>query len=158
MANKHKHADMIIAKANNMDLVVFSKCKCIDSEVWTESDIESLTLHPSTEHFVCLPQHKEACLHWLNGGSVHVMDSNWINIFPLKAYPWEEDHDFMLDDAKIRIAPKKEKRWVATFPWAGNAFYVTPESFASEELLNEYVDFNYGKRGLMLIHEIEVEV
>lgn len=90
--SKHKHADMIIAKANNMDLVVFYKKD--DSEGWFVSSLDVMVYDGyDYEFFLCLPQHKDACLHWLNGGisqveypsgySVGVIDSdmnNWISV------------------------------------------------------------------------------
>lgn len=53
---------------------------------------------------------------------------------------------------------KKEKRWIATFPWTGNAFYVTPEHFDTKEMLSDYVYMHYGEQALMVFHQIEVEV
>tara|TARA_R110001632_G_scaffold153622_2_gene271633 strand:+ start:227 stop:814 length:588 start_codon:yes stop_codon:yes gene_type:complete len=167
---KHAHYDKIVAKAENMNLVVFSYCNL--DELWSK-DVPSqpgveFIDSSNTDYFLCLPQHKEACLHWLNGGNVQdFFNGEWVDCAPLsKTINTDSDnslefsyhHMFMNEEFNFRIAPKKEKRWIATFPWSGNAFYVTPESFCSEELLNNYVDMHYGKRDIMLIHEIEVEI
>ena len=60
---KHRHADMIIAKANNVDLVVLSK----SHGKWDLSHF-SMMLSGEEDCFLCLPKHKKACLHSLNGG------------------------------------------------------------------------------------------
>lgn len=168
---KSKCAELFTAKLNDMDLVLFEKhkgwCKWSTAH---ESD-RYFMVSDNFEYFLCLPQHKEVCLHWLNGGDVQAIhfenqmpdsgvmfDSDFVDLEDeVSTYPWKDNHIFM-QDHEIKIKPKKEKRWIATFPWSGNAFYVTPESFASEFLLNDYVDMHYGRRELMVTHEIEVEV
>lgn len=155
---KHKHYEMIVAKAANMGLVCFVKRPDVE---WVECDDRILPCIDEHEYFLCLPQHKEACLHWLNGGEVQyrIALDVWTDASNnVSNAAWSSDNLLMDDQVEFRIKPKKEKRWIATFPWAGNAFYVTPESFSSEELLNGYVDMHYGKRDLMIVHQIEVEV
>lgn len=119
----HPHYDMIVAKAANMDLVIFRKdyqntpwCRLVDSE---------LPLDESKEYFLCLPHHKDACLHWLNGGEVEAMhfenqmpnsgvkfDSGFACIEDcVESYPWKFNHIFM-QNHEIRIKPRKEKRWI----------------------------------------------
>ena len=162
---KHKNAEMIIVKANNTELVVF--VKVVDSQdesgsYWAASSLSTLSI-AENEFFLCLPQHKDACLHWLNGGSVQIksepseLDAITEYCGKLPETNWDEDI-WCMHPLSVRIKPKKEKRWIATFPWSGNAFYVTPESFSSKDLLNDYVDMHYGRRELMVTHEIEVEV
>lgn len=156
---KHKHYEMIVAKAANMELVVFQT----DDELKEWHVLDRFPMWgESTNYFLCLPQHKDACLHWLNGGEVEArMRGTGREFEHMTGNPnkdWSNKTVFTSDECDIRIKPKKEKRWIATFPWSGNAFCVTPESFASKELLNDYVDMHYGKRDLMLVHEIEVEV
>lgn len=156
---RHKHADMIIAKAENMDLTVFY----FDAEdkEWRRRSFEMMISDETpVSYFLCLHKHKDACLHWLNGGSVQdFFEGEWTDCTDYDGVTdWSCEHMFMLEEAEYRITPKKQKRLIATFPWSGNDFYVTPESFASEDLLNDYIDMYYGKRDLMLVHEIEVEV
>ena len=64
---KHKHYDMIVALAENMNLATFCKGKL--GKEWIDLGGEGLPCFiPDNHYFLCLPQHKEACLHWLNGG------------------------------------------------------------------------------------------
>lgn len=110
---KHVHAEMIKAKADDMSLIVFVKCG--HNSAWRETETPTqfpLSEFDDVQYFLCLPQHKEVCLHWLNGGDIQVLDSNWINVHPVESYPWEDEHDFMCEDSKIRIKPKKEKRLI----------------------------------------------
>jgi len=121
---KHKHADMIIAKANNMDLVAFIKTN--DDGVWRLSlPHGSLpSFRKDNEHFLCQPQHKGACWHWLNGGDVDVFDhcdtDEWSSI--AKDYRWEELHPLMIKVSDIRIKPRKEVRWIAYNKINGNVY------------------------------------
>jgi hypothetical protein len=156
---KHKHYDLIVAKAADMNLVVLSQNQK-DGSWLVQNDQGTTDFGECINYFLCLPQHKEACLHWLNGGeSEHGGEfGQWNSCEGWNKKWFSTTCGFMRSSHQTRIKPKKEKRWIATFPWAGNVFYVTPESFASEGLLNDYVDMHYGKRDLMLIHEIEVEV
>lgn len=107
---------MIIAKAENMELVVFIKNTQNSGKWWAlTSDVNMIPPFDDDLYFVCLPKHKEACLHWLNGGKTQVLDRNWVNLFPIESYPWELEHDFMCDENEIRITPKKEKRWIGVY-------------------------------------------
>ncbi len=120
---KHKHYDKIVAKAKNMDLVVFTKdCIAPNNKPWLA--IESGHLPAFDEHceyFLCLPQHKEVCLHWLNGGEVqnnitkHLRDDSWIYFTPFNSSscePWAYNCNFMREESNFRIKPRKEKRWI----------------------------------------------
>ena len=138
---KHKHYDMIVAKAANMNLVVFQT----DSEL---SEWHILDRFPmwgdSTNYFLCLPQHKEACLHWLNGGDVqldhfdqpmlnsgingncHVVDFDE----DVSSFPWKQSHPFMDSSHELRIKAKKEKRWIAYMD--GNVIAIEPVRIDTE--------------------------
>lgn len=151
---KHKYAEMIKAKADDMELVLFTKRG--ESSTWGELDNHGdVTFLYDFDYFLCLPQHKEACLHWLNGGELQAMDTNWINVFPVESYQWEEEHDFMCQDAKIRIKPKKEKRWIAVNPDG----YVLPIHADSKESIRAHASSDTSRLtlGVQFI-EIEVEV
>lgn len=108
----HKHAAMIKAKADNMDLVVFAK-----SLKWHEVDSEEFQFfNQHDEYFLCLPQHKEACLHWLNGGATQVKYKGdcWQDIFNDPNRTWPGISYFMMrHNVDYRIKPRKEKRWIA---------------------------------------------
>ena len=152
---------MIVAKAANMELVVF--VKTCDNGAWYEKgDNSACQWWEDSDYFLCLPQHKEACLHWLNGGKAETDRS--FDEFVLvdeasdRYFKWWPEGWFMREDYKSRIKPKKEKRWIATFPWNGNDSYVTPKHFRCKESLNCYIVNNYGARDYYQAIEIEVEV
>lgn len=122
----HKHAEMIKAKADNMELVVF----CIDRSnvrnewgLYTGEDGDALPIgaipmfEDIFDYFLCLPQHKEACLHWLNGGDAQTDRScgDFVDVYPVTDFSgkWDSTFWYMLSDYKSRIKPRKEKRWIA---------------------------------------------
>lgn len=156
---KHKHYEMIMAKAANMELIVISKR--------TDGKWRVVAGCPewfrNRDYFLCLPQHNEdgQCLHWLNGGAIESNETkSWVEVDSLELCTshWYDGHFFMHEHEEFRIKANKEKRFIASFPWGGNQHYVTPKSFPAMRELNEYVDMHYGKRNLMQVHEIEVEV
>lgn len=107
---KHKNYEMITAKAADMDLVVFYDA---DDCGWILSTFENLTQMEHCDFFLCLPQHKDACLHWLNGGEIQdYYNGEWTKIKCHDGNPdWNEpDQLFMNEEFHLRIAPSKEKR------------------------------------------------
>lgn len=122
MSNKHKHYEMIVAKAANMILVKFIK---MDGE-WENAGLsyKFISFSEEYDYFLCLPKHKDACLHWLNGGEVEILDGK--GFYPFACYAvngdWYPDHAFMNDYEEIRIKPKKEKRWIAFNHENGNVY------------------------------------
>lgn len=120
---KHKHAEMIKAKADNMDLVVFGNE--IGGE-WRECDFSDLTIAIGFyDFFLCLPQNKEVCLHWLNGGellcSLGYIKDKLIGQHATKE--WSTRSIFMNSECEIRIKPKKVKYWIAIEKGKCNPFY-----------------------------------
>lgn len=108
---KHKHYDMIVAKAANMDLAIFRKD--YQNAPWRRLVDSELPTDESKEHFLCLPQHKDACLHWLNGGEIEFFGQftdGWTEYDPIKS--WGIGSVFMQSDYEFRIKPRKEKRWI----------------------------------------------
>ncbi len=109
---KHVHAEMIKAKADDMSLVVFRK---ITQSKWAVVQNEFPEWNGDA-YFLCLPQHKEVCLHWLNGGKLmidngkglgegrYTMDIRRNN--PLADFIGHPEYTF-------RIKPMIEKVWVA---------------------------------------------
>lgn len=95
---RHKNADMIKAKVDNVDLIVFSKAKNLGD--WREVSLIALIVNDNFDFFLCLPQHKEACLHWLNGGDVLYSEfqSSWEQYtltpdfpkYPLQDFCWAQ--------------------------------------------------------------------
>lgn len=150
----HKHAAMIKAKADNMDLVVL----CEGNGKWIEvtCSFGEIAWWEDKMYFLCLPQHKETVLHGLNGGSYQVkcladFSRNWY----LDPKDWrDEDIWYMLESHESRIEPRKEKRWIIAKP---NAL-VSMMYFESKESAQDAVNVSVGEfRGGQVI-EIEVEV
>lgn len=146
----HKYAEMIKTKADNMELVVF-KYSGVYAK-WIESDFVSLIDDPDHLYFLCLPQHKEACLHWLQGDIIeysHDQGNSWtwydLSVDQPK-YPLE---DMTGSEFIFRIKPEKVARWVATL----NGWNASQRVFSSKQ---EAIDV-LGSDGYQF-HEIEVEV
>lgn len=129
----HKHAEMIKAKVDNMEIVVFSKDR-LDGE-WFEYGRggDYCPFHPGDEYFLCLPQHNKdgQCLHWLNGGEI---ESSWkgdgycrYEVGP-DDMEWHKERDWMSDFVKFRIKPRKEKRWIAVNVKDGDVCMCTENS------------------------------
>lgn len=153
---KHKHADIAKAKLDNVNLVLFAKHESSDkwAEIVYHGDIAFLSDY---EYFLCLPQHKEACLHWLNGGDVEYKNElaprGWGSVSSIKESIeegmedgeelWSECVLFMRTDPPIRIKPRKEKRWIAYNPKSREVYNCGKENTTAE--------------GFQII-EIEVEV
>ena len=161
--SKHKHYEMIVAKAENMDLVTFVKF----GNEWMVSEPNEtgviLTFDDRYEYFLCLPQHNESgqCLHWLNGSEaqieyIHASYPVW-NFIDNDATEWSAGHVFMDEKLNIRIKPRKEKRWIAIVPDANRKNAVTPMHYASKEELIErcFTATDYSNWQFI---EIEVEV
>ncbi|AUR97320.1 hypothetical protein NVP1238A_71 [Vibrio phage 1.238.A._10N.261.52.F10] len=117
MSNRHVHADMIIAKAENRDLVKFYKS--LGAWYLVSPDERGAVFYDNVKYFLCLPQHNEdgQCLRWLNGGDAEFEflpngSGNYGEMEPLEDYPWVADHLFMDAEINLRIKPKKEKRWI----------------------------------------------
>lgn len=159
---KHKHYDMIVAKAANMDLVVFCK-NAVDEWIYQEyAETDVKFSETGFGYFLCLPQHKEACLHWLNGGGVQqkpVDDEGcgWVTCADVNKVTWMSWTSFMKDELEFRIKPKKEKRWIGVY---GN--HVTDGMYPTKDLCERCVNrsdkFKHtAPEGWQFI-EIEVEV
>jgi hypothetical protein len=107
---KHENAEMIKTKVDQMDLVLF---RFRDSDgLWAVSNLNSLVIDEGCNFFLCLPQHKEACLHWLNGGeSEHGGEfGQWNSCEGWNKKWFSTTCGFMRSSHQTRIKPKKEKR------------------------------------------------
>lgn len=149
---RHKHADMIIAKAENMDLVLLVKLMNQPDFDWVEcvSGVK-LPFDQERDYFLCLHEHKDYCLHWLNGGSVQdYFEDEWSACSGYDGNNnWSYEHMFMLEEAEYRIAPKKEKRWIAVNAKTGDTSNLSSNE---ADIIEEY------KVGSWQIKEIEVEI
>lgn len=110
----HTHVEIVTAKANNMDLVALVKTH---EGVWREVlDQSEIKFKSSYEYFLCLPKHKEAVLHVLNGGIIQItINSPWYytdNIDHIGKWRNDDSVWYMSPYCQSRIKPKKEKRWI----------------------------------------------
>ncbi|AUR82363.1 hypothetical protein NVP1023O_54 [Vibrio phage 1.023.O._10N.222.51.B4] len=117
---KHRHYDLIVAKAANMDLVVFIKL----GDQWQVTgchDNQVINIASHYDYFLCLHQHKEACLHWLKGGEIECLEGGtWLPF--RRSHEWKKEAAVMNPTTKIRIKPKKEKRWIAYNRTTGSTY------------------------------------
>ena len=152
---KHKHHAMIVAKAENMELVVFERSKL---KGWVLLERHLIPDSDACDYFLCLPQHKEACLHWLNGGDVQVQDfpTSDFNDYLDEKYEWSLETWWMSEQCNVRIKPKKEKRWIG---YCANTNQTFPHPQNSKELAGDYaaINYRYNMSDWQFI-EIEVEV
>lgn len=150
---KHKHYEMIVAKAADKRLVLFRKAPT--SSKWTELHENSLPDAESSNYFLCLPQHKETCLHWLNGGESQYLSNGmerWINFGD--STRWSPTHLFMTNECELRIKPKKEKRWIGVFK-DGDLLKNTELSYKTKE---QVMGDSYAPKGFDHWQFIEIEV
>lgn len=153
---KHRHYEMIVAKAANMDLVIMSKNSRHGK--WSDRNDQGCKFSEEFDYFLCLPQHKEACLHWLNGGhvqwgSTEHEEFDWYDKDTIGINSIEEDAKYFLcPTIKVRIAPRKEKRWIAISDKENHIFFFDTKSEVEKNICMYYSKDNYQ------IIEIEVEV
>lgn len=107
---RHKHFEIAKAKIENMHLVLFVKPN--DAPTWEMAVNQYPANNTFASYFLCLPQHKEACLHWLNGGEVEYgyFELNNRIVRTLDEYPdaWTPNSQFMSDLVEITYKPRKE--------------------------------------------------
>ncbi len=133
---------MNIAKEKDLLLKIRGlRLEAFADDKWFE--INFIAFDERIDYFLCLPQHKEACLHWLNGGDVLADGEPYWNDAPQE---WCNQNDFMSADIEFRTKPKKEKRWVTVKSDA-----LASMIFKSKELAEQ------AAKGRQVI-EIEVEV
>lgn len=149
---KHKHYDMIVAKAANMELVQFVKF----GDEWIVQGCHEnagIAFEENYQYFLCLPQHKESCLHWLNGGEVEMQsDDIWMPIGLYSNRPkWDRSSVLMQDYTELRIKPRKEKRWIAirkTDLFVEDCLFCSKEQAVGQGYPDSHWQF----------HEIEIEI
>ena len=148
--SKHKHYEMIVAKAENMDLVrLFFNGM---SKKWEIPENQDLMFCESVDYFLCAEHNAKATLHLLNGGKVQFMHNNngaWLDsVKNSDDMQWSPNLDLMSEDYKFRIKPRKEKRWVVCSPVDGDV---------CDQLFTSKPDINAFGESCQVV-EIEVEV
>ena len=149
---------MIVAKAANTELVQLYKM----NGKWHETRDQfnrnnGWAFFEDAEYFLCLPQHKEACLHWLNDGEVQInMKGEGFLDWCRPSRDWKKEVSFMFDINEFRIKPKKKKRWIG---YCANTNQTFPHPQKSKEVAEDYAARSYGyKMSSWQFIEIEVEV
>lgn len=146
---KHKHYDLIVAKAANMDLVTLC---CIPAyHEWREHLLQhDMDFDESVEYFLCLPQHTGACLHWLNGGEGEC--TSVLGCFDINetSRDWNSCAWYTDSNLSSKIKPHKESRYIAI---RRHDLYVESIAYKTED---EAIADNNPK--FWNVYEIEVEV
>ncbi len=166
---KHAYAELFTAKLNDVSLVLFEKHE--EWKEWREATKSDLVFAVGVnfDYFLCIPQHKEACLHWLNGGDVQavhfenqmpdsgvMLDSDFVDLEDdVFTYSWKDNHIFM-QEHEITIKPKKEKRWIG---YCASRNQTIPHPQDSGQLAMDYAALHYSYHvNEWQFIEIEVEV
>ena len=153
---RHKNADMIIAKASDMSLVLIGKV----GGRWIEIRDDALPIREQG-FYLCHRKHKDPCLAWLKGSSVQcryiaIATSTWNTTEPEDDPKWTKQSVFMCDHLEIRIKPKKEKRWIAIKGASNSVIDIAYKS--KEELLSGVFSGGSANASGWQFIEIEVEV
>lgn len=148
----HNHAEMIKAKADNMDLVLFRKTPT--SEAWEVCRNDWVPADSQDKYFLCLPQHKEACLHWLNGRDLVVnygvsIWEDFLGMIRGNNAATSENNCFLRVGYEFAVKPRKEKRWIGV-----NMESVTDVHYLTEKACADSVEHPEDWQFI----EIEVEV
>lgn len=148
---KHRHAEMIKAKADNMELVTFVYHGPVIGWLLNSTNQYAI-FDESLECFLCLPKHKEVCLHWLDGGEIQykTIKYGWMNVD--ECNQWSNNCVFMDLQNEFRIKPRTEKRWVAVNRADKTEVY-SAIIFKSKDDAEDVFDGKYWQ-----FIEIEVEV
>lgn len=154
---RHKHYDMIMTKAANMELETFIK-----SDGKWSAMVNAFPISEDFEYFLCLPQHKDACLAWLNGMDVLVQDfpnrhCDSKRILTASSFSGWHDATVFMFDCEISIKPKKEKRWIITMISDNIPTLCGQQLHITEEAAREFAELHGNSEHLQFI-EIEVEV
>lgn len=111
---KHKHYDMIVAKAENMELACLTRHTTHD--LWREQagQYSHVFFGEMADYFLCLPEHTEACLNWLNGFGVRTVNNGIVITKKLKQKTpiWTPSTIFMRPDASFEVLKGKRKKWI----------------------------------------------
>lgn len=110
---KHKHYDMICAKAANMELIRFTKLDDNQGSEWivqADNVQNSTQFNEQAEYFLCLPRHKEAVLNLLNGGDSQAnFGERWSACNLNEPTEWNPSWWYMNKICKSRIKPRKDE-------------------------------------------------
>ena len=154
----HKHASMIKAKADNMELVVFVKDDLSGELKWRQM-VNSFPISVNHDYFLCLPQHNEndQCLHWFNGGDVEFRrdGEDWQDECE-EYHGWTDYCGMMNNDVEFRIKPRKEKRWIG-YCASRNLTFPDPQKSRNSAVNYALIHYSCAESEWQFL-EIEVEV
>lgn len=110
----HVHADMICAKAQNMDLILFFRQS--DNDSWKEASPDQLPINQSdrVNYFLCFDKHKGAVFNLLNRGSAEFYFegmNDWREV-DININEWGKNYWYMDSKVTSRIKPRKVNRWI----------------------------------------------
>ncbi|MCY9864966.1 hypothetical protein OTK49_20840 [Vibrio coralliirubri] len=114
----HSNRDMIVAKADNKELVVFawsySSCGTnnLDGKKWYAIHESYFpTDERDGEYFACLPEYQDQCLHWLNGGVVDCRKGvgEQIKLKQPSETLWTNQNVFMVEGSEFKIVSPEIK-------------------------------------------------
>ncbi len=99
---KHKKYKMLLAKADNMDLVILLKYE--SQHTWVKSPNSYPPNNDYTIGFLCLPKHEVACLSALNGSKIQIREGegDWVEV-ELDSH-WDKNEWYMSELFDSRIA------------------------------------------------------
>ncbi|AKO77502.1 hypothetical protein R7P80_02375 [Vibrio sp. 2092] len=99
---KHKKYKMLLAKADNMDLVILLKYE--SQYTWVKSPNSYPPNNDYTIGFLCLPKHEVACLSALNGSKIQIREGegDWVEV-ELDS-KWKKTEWYMSEHFDSRIA------------------------------------------------------
>ncbi|WP_273979332.1 hypothetical protein [Vibrio parahaemolyticus] len=99
---KHKKYKMLLAKADNMDLVILLKYE--SQYTWVKSPNSYPPNNDYTIGFLCLPKHEVACLSALNGSKIQIREGegDWVEV-ELDSQ-WDKNEWYMSERFDSRIS------------------------------------------------------
>ena len=138
----HENYELIEAKLKNMNLVVLVKYK--NREWTTRPDQRDVNFTmDSKRYWLCLPQHTDMCLKWLNGATLEIKDDFTEKWLPFKKEnrSWSHHSLFMLqlNTSNIRFEKQLEDgQWYKVINKANKGVRVKIYNAKHDLLMNVY--------------------
>lgn len=152
---QYKHKELILAKVDNPELVVFWK---LADGKWMEylCNGEFPKFSNDQEYYLCLPQHKDVCLAWLNGASIQdYFEGEWSKCKDYDGSPWSWHVEVMNEECHLRVMPKKVTYYGAFDTEYSEVMYISDDIEYVTDSINEASTM--GDNNYQLI-SFEVEV
>lgn len=137
---KHKHSELIKAWADDINLIILSKCQWEGAEWVLDGNQRGSVWYESQERFLTYKKHVDVCLAWLNGAEVEYKEEykRWLDIEDYDPqYPWTEHDMFMSKEYNFRVKPaakfKSIKVWVGVCNRSGSVTTVKEDPLLNRE-------------------------